>query len=135
MNFLKWWKGKEKKNTSAEESSTNSDVKVIDKTADTTTNYRKADHLVVNRLGNTHHGIYSGEGNVIYYNYYTGVIVEATLNEYAKGDPIKVVYSPQMYNSSTVLARARSRVGVREYNMMLNIGEQFVRWARGGDTY
>ncbi|WP_134703538.1 lecithin retinol acyltransferase family protein [Ammoniphilus sp. YIM 78166] len=99
--------------------------------------YCIADHLVVTRLGNSHHGLYSGEGRVIFYNYYSGVIVEAGLQDYAKGNAIKVVYSPVSFKNSTVMERARSRIGEREHNLYHNnnYSEQFVRWARGGGLW
>lgn len=135
MKLFRWWKGKQAENMANSNMESPNNIKVLDRTTFALPSYQLADHLVVNRLGNTHHGIFSGESQVIYYNYYTGMVVEASLEDYSKGDAVKVVYSPMMYNSATVISRARSRIGKREYHMMQNVGEQFVRWARGGGSY
>jgi len=131
MNIWNWWK-KKKEEQIEYRSEVQEDVENI-----TPVNalYQIADHLVVMRLGTSHHGIFSGNDQVIYYNYYSGFVVEGSLQEFTQGAPIKVIYSPVLYRNAQIISRARSRVGERNLQGFSNRSEEFVRWARGGDIW
>lgn len=130
MNIWNWWKKKKE-----EQIEYRSDVQEVENIAPVKPLYQIADHLVVMRLGTSHHGIYSGNDQVIYYHYYSGFVVENSLEEFSQGAPIKVMYSPVLFNSSLIISRGRSRVGERNLQGFSNRSEEFVRWVRGGDIW
>jgi len=105
------------------------------------TNYKLADHLFVYGVFGlyTHHGIYSGNGNVIHYHY-DGVdnicVHEVTLDEFSQGNKIYIYTekaSPIKYTPEEAIRRAESRMYESEYNLIINNCENFVRWCRFGD--
>lgn len=131
MNIWNWWKKKK-----GEEIGSRSDVQEeVNHLDHKQPIYQVADHLVVMRLGTSHHGLYSGNDQVIYYHYYSGFVMENTLEEFSQGAPIKVIYSPVLFSSSNIMARAKSRIGQRNLQGFSNRSEEFVRWARGGDIW
>jgi len=130
MNIWNWWKRKKE-----DQNEYQAEVHVAEDTPPIKPDYQIADHLVVMRLGTSHHGIFSGNDQVIYYNYYSGLVVENSLQEFSQGAPIKVIYSPVLYSSSQIISRGRSRIGERNLQGFTNRSEDFVRWARGGDIW
>lgn len=92
-----------------------------------------ADHICVDRYyptSYTHHGLYLGFGLVIHYDFKEICVV--TLEEFSKGKPIYRVNSPLAYAPAMAMARATKRLGEREYHLITNNCEHFVRWCRNG---
>lgn len=94
---------------------------------------RRADHLFVQRVGFTHHGLYLGRNRVIHYA--DRMVYDDTLENFAGGARIhrmSAEESPISYSVDEVIARAFSRIGEYKYNLFLNNCENFVRWCRNG---
>jgi hypothetical protein len=93
----------------------------------------KGDHLYVERgLGSfTHHGIDCGDGTVIHYQDGAS-IMRSTHQFFSKGKPIEVRYYAQADAPETILKRALSRLGERDYHLVFNNCEHFVTWCKTG---
>lgn len=90
-----------------------------------------AQHLKVNRLGYSHHALSINEYEVIHYQ--NGEVKIETIKSFAKGAAIYIIDTPRLYKKDEVLARAYSKLGEREYNLIFNNCEHFVRWTMNGD--
>lgn len=96
-------------------------------------------HLVSQRIGYRHHGIYVGKGNVVHYSGFadrmnTGRIEETTLEKFSAGSGYKVKnHDNRVYSSATIVKRARSRIGEDLYDLFSNNCEHFVNWCIEGD--
>lgn len=100
--------------------------------------YKAGEHLRIERGVYTHHGIYVGNGKVIHYSQgYDSVpeIREVSFKEFAgisKVDIVPEKDSPLRYTADEAVKRAYSRLGERNYNLVYNNCENFVRWCRAG---
>lgn len=96
-----------------------------------------ADHLFVQRVGYTHHGMYIGNGEVIHY--LKDCVSIDSLETFADGAKIhkKSDYESRLsYSADEAVRRGYSRLGEDEYNLFKNNCENFVRWCRnGGEEY
>lgn len=91
------------------------------------------DHLFVYRPFFTHHGLYVGEEQVIHYA--RGKVRLENFNRFTYGCQICVLppsESPLRHSKTEAINRAKSRLGEREYNLITNNCEHFVRWCRDG---
>ena len=89
-------------------------------------------HLCVKRtepLLYTHHGLYLGFGLVIHYDFEKICIVR--LEEFSNKKALYTVESKRTYDIATAIARATSRLGEQEYNLITNNCEHFVLWCLG----
>jgi hypothetical protein len=92
------------------------------------------DHLYVDRIGYTHHGIFVGDDRVIHYEgpqlaQPLGMVTEVSLKVFAGGAEVKVQDYPfRTHDAGESVARARSRIGEELYNLFANNCEQFVVW-------
>ena len=99
---------------------------------------KKGDHLVVSRLGYTHHGLYVGDGSVIHYSglasdLSSGVVEQIDLESFANGSEVGVRhYKRRTYSRQKSVDRAYSRLGEDDYNVILNNCEHFVTWCITG---
>lgn len=96
-------------------------------------NFDLADHLYIQKLGYTHHGLYIGNNRVIHY--IDGEIQETSLDSFADGSKVFVKQeyeSPINYSTREVISRAKRRIGESKYNLGTNNCENFVRWCRAG---
>jgi cell wall-associated NlpC family hydrolase len=106
--------------------------------ADVELGIRLGAHLVGERDGYSHHGIYVGNGQVIHYGGFHHTVrrrpVEAiSLRRFAAGRPIGVRREPAaVYLGSDAVARARSRLGEDEYGLLTNNCEHFCTWCLYG---
>jgi hypothetical protein len=99
-------------------------------------NLELADHLFVQRIGYTHHGIYVGNGKVIHY-LLESVKVD-TLEVFADGAKIHKKSNEESYLSYSqeeAVNRAYSRCAENNYNLIINNCESFVRWCRNGSSH
>ncbi|MBN3776394.1 efflux transporter outer membrane subunit [Burkholderia sp. Ac-20345] len=95
-------------------------------------------HLVSDRDGYAHHGIYAGNGLVIHYGGFHGSArrcpVECVpLCRFAANKGIRVQPEPDAaYTGMTVVERARSRLGEDRYQLLTNNCEHFCTWCVRG---
>nr|WP_269506474.1 lecithin retinol acyltransferase family protein [Burkholderia sp. IMCC1007] len=95
-------------------------------------------HLVSDRDGYSHHGIYVGDGRVVHYaglctSLHRGPIEEVTLERFAAGHAVRVVPHPYAaYAGRTAVLRARSRLGENRYRLLTNNCEHFCTWCVEG---
>jgi hypothetical protein len=95
--------------------------------------------LVTRRRGYAHFGIYVGCGRVVHYagrlQYPQGLVEEISLPDFAAGRPVYVASTPTHFTSmEDVVRRARSRLGERSYDLMLNNCEHFCSWCQTGEA-
>ncbi|MBB5502222.1 lecithin retinol acyltransferase family protein [Paraburkholderia sp. MM5384-R2] len=92
------------------------------------------DHLVSERDGYTHHGIYAGNGKVIHYGGFHRCakrrpIEYISLHGFAAGKGLKVQHEPDaIYTGLDAVQRARSRLGEDRYQLLTNNCEHFCTW-------
>lgn len=95
-------------------------------------------HLVTQRIGFVHHGIYVGEGRVIHYGALgrllpKGPVEEIALSCFSRGRPISVRSGlPVKFTAQEVVKRARSRIGEDRYRLLSNNCEHFCEWCLRG---
>lgn len=91
-------------------------------------------HLVSEREGYSHHGIYAGNGEVIHYGGFHHSVgrrpVESiSLRSFAAGRRIGVRLEPDaVYRGLDAVTRARSRLGEDRYGILTNNCEHFCTW-------
>ena len=97
----------------------------------------RGDHICVKRFLYCHHGIDCGDGSVIHY---TGnpwqrknaLITRDSLENFAKGAPLRIVtYTPQPAEDE-VLQRAEERLNETRYSLLFNNCEHFARYCMTG---
>lgn len=105
------------------------------------THWDRADHLFIRRGVYTHHAIYIGAGQVIHYSTIPDGELHlqiATLEEFAEGHTVQCLTeeeSPLKYTRDEAVRRAYGRLNERQYHLLDNNCEAFVRWCRnGGDA-
>jgi hypothetical protein len=100
------------------------------------------DHLVTNRTGYTHHGLYIGNNKVIHYTGKSGNISDAstgriktdTLANFAKGKGYFIQeHQNAKYRGEKAVNRAKSRLGEKNYDLFNNNCEQLINWAIDND--
>ncbi|AXF25358.1 RND transporter [Burkholderia pyrrocinia] len=95
-------------------------------------------HLVSEREGYAHHGIYAGNGRVIHYGGFHCCTrrcpVECiSLRRFAANKGIRVQPEPDaVYTGTAVVERARSRLGEDRYRLLTNNCEHFCTWCVQG---
>ena len=94
-------------------------------------------HLIVRRLGYVHHGIYVGNHRVIHYSgeptrKRDASVRESSLEDFASGGKIMVLAYSCCDSPATVIDRARSRLGERDYDLVHNNCEHFATWCKLG---
>jgi hypothetical protein len=91
-------------------------------------------HLVTPRRGYVHHGIYVGEGRVIHYAGFKGLlrrgpVEEISLEAFSGGRGFAVRKAVR-----EAAARARSRLGEDRYRFLTNNCEHFAEWCATGQS-
>ncbi|WP_424065610.1 lecithin retinol acyltransferase family protein [Paraburkholderia sp.] len=96
-------------------------------------------HLVTQRRGYAHHGVYVGNGKVVHYaglcgSAHRGPVEEVTLERFAAGHEIAVRPHPcPSYAGDEAVRRARSRLGENHYRLLTNNCEHFCTWCLFGE--
>lgn len=96
-------------------------------------------HLVTERRGYAHHGIYIGEGKVVHYagfagSLHRGPVEETTVEAFAAGRMVTVKANPcARHVGLEAVARARSRLGEDNYRLLTNNCEHFCTWCLFGE--
>ena len=96
------------------------------------------DHVVVDRILYTHHGVYIGHNKLIHYSGEGGTvgeISEISLEDFAKGDEFWVYKHENPLPPGKIVERAKSRLGENLYNMALNNCEHFCHWCCTGRSW
>lgn len=97
-------------------------------------------HLVTQRRGYEHHGIYVGNGRVVHYagfagSAHRGPVEEVELNRFAAGHALTIRPTPSArYVGDEAVRRARSRLGENRYRLLTNNCEHFCAWCLLGES-
>ena len=97
-------------------------------------------HLVTERLGYTHHGLYAGAGKVVHYSglsrsLHRGPVQEITLEAFANGHPVWIRQNPNArFAGHEAVRRAYSRLGEDRYRLISNNCEHFCTWCVHGES-
>ncbi|WP_180734365.1 lecithin retinol acyltransferase family protein [Paraburkholderia sp. PGU19] len=108
------------------------------RSTDTQPTFAVGAHLVSEREGYTHHGIYAGNGLVIHYGGFHRSTMRrpveyASLNDFSAGRDIHVASeSDVVYTGIDALRRAKSRLGEDRYQLFTNNCEHFSTWCVRG---
>ena len=100
----------------------------------------KGDHIwVIRPLKYTHHGIDCGDGTVIHFTGEPGkksdaAVARTTMAEFALDSIVHLREYSEKDNAETVVERAESKLGSREYNLVTNNCEHFATWCCTGKT-
>jgi hypothetical protein len=101
---------------------------------------QRGDHIRAGLPGRPHHdGIYLGDGSVIHLVGTTGEgktgarVQIGTLAQFADGRPVSVRHYASSQDPEAVIARAMSRLGEGNYNLIFNNCQHFARWCATGD--
>lgn len=80
-----------------------------------------------------HHGIDCGDGTVIHYRKTGAAAVSRTsMALFDQGQPITIKRQPVAFLPDAVVERAKSRLGERRYDLLLNNCEHFATWCKTG---
>lgn len=97
-------------------------------------------HLVTQRRGYEHHGIYVGNGRVVHYagfasSAHRGPVEEVELTRFAAGHALTIRLTPSArYVGDEAVCRARSRLGENRYRLLTNNCEHFCAWCLLGES-
>ena len=98
----------------------------------------RGDHLKVQRLGYTHHGVEIDGGKVVHYSgladrLAAGPVQVVSKARFACGRPVEVVRHRRRLPPDEVIERALSRLGEDRYNVLIRNCEHFATWAVTGE--
>ncbi len=81
-----------------------------------------------------HHGIDCGDGTVIHYSKARDIaaIARTSYDAFSWGNPVYTVRKSLIYAPDVVVERATSRLGERQYDLLLNNCEHFANWCTTG---
>lgn len=91
-------------------------------------------HLISEREGYSHHGIYAGNGMVIHYggfhrSWKRRPVEYIPLHDFAAGRGVEIRSEPNAaYTGMDAVERARSRIGEDRYRLLTNNCEHFCTW-------
>jgi hypothetical protein len=97
-------------------------------------------HLITQRRGYEHHGIYAGNGKVIHYagfakSAHRGPVEEVPLEQFADGHAVAVRPHPfPKFSGEETVLRARTRLGENRYRLLTNNCEHFCAWCLLGES-
>ncbi|MEG4940933.1 lecithin retinol acyltransferase family protein [Microcoleus sp. F4-D5] len=93
----------------------------------------KGDHIYIQQIPHTHHGIDCGDDSVIHYGKRQGgIICRISKNEFASGNKIYVKEYGKCYSDDSVVRRAEGRLGEKGYDLFSNNCEHFAYWCKTG---
>jgi hypothetical protein len=91
-------------------------------------------HLVTQRRGYLHHGIYVGGDRVVHYSgssrtWRGGPVEEVSVEEFSAGRSVSIKPTPNArFRGAEIVRRARSRLGEDRYRLASNNCEHFCEW-------
>lgn len=86
-----------------------------------------ASHLVTPRFGYQHHGLFTGNNQVIHLTS-NDIIEEVSLSDFTQGNGYQIQKYHSKFSQQEIINRARSRLGYEDYSVMFNNCESFVNW-------
>ncbi|WP_197386276.1 lecithin retinol acyltransferase family protein [Ralstonia pseudosolanacearum] len=98
-------------------------------------------HLVTERKGYEHHGIYVGNGQVIHYagfsrRQHRGPVEKISVARFACGFAVYIKFEAcPRYDGEEVTRRAGSRLGENDYRLLTNNCEHFCSWCLFGECH
>jgi 1-acyl-sn-glycerol-3-phosphate acyltransferase len=97
----------------------------------------RGDHVFVERLGYTHHGIDTGDKTVIHYAGEVGqkanaTVCETPLEGFTKGSPLLIRPYAACDSPEVIVDRAKSRLGEASHNLAFDDCEHFATWCKTG---
>lgn len=93
----------------------------------------KGDHIYIQHVGYTHHGIDCGDDSVIHFGRRGGEIIgRISKNDFASGNKIHVKEYGKCYSDDAVVRRAEGRLGEKGYDLFSNNCEHFAYWCKTG---
>jgi hypothetical protein len=100
----------------------------------------RGDHIFVERLAYTHHGIDTGRGTVIHYTGVAGrkkkqngaAVRETPIDAFGRREEIKVRLYDKCDSPDVILKRAESRLREARYSLVFNNCEHFATWCKTG---
>lgn len=115
---------------------TNLPVRAVSSLTSGDLNLEKGDHIYIQGLGYTHHGVYIGNYEVIHYDKgsdgRTSIQIDSL--ETFKGNThlfkCSESASPAKHSRDEIVSRAYRKLGESSYNLIFNNCEHFVRWCR-----
>ena len=99
-----------------------------------------AAHVVTERMGYTHHGIYIGAGMVVHYAGLSRVwlarpVEKVSLADFAQDRPVWVhAHLNPRFTPEEIVTRAQSRLGEDRYRITSNNCEHFCEWCVQGQS-
>ncbi|WP_069789559.1 lecithin retinol acyltransferase family protein [Cyanobacterium sp. IPPAS B-1200] len=81
-----------------------------------------------------HHGIDTGDGNIIHYRKPSEIVETTTFDTFSKGNRVYIRQYPRGFSfiPDIVIERAFSRLGEKKYNLLFNNCEHFATWCKTG---
>lgn len=81
-----------------------------------------------------HYGIDCGDGTVIHYRKPSEIIERTSIETFSRGNPVYVMddFEGFYFVDDVVVARAESRLGENNYNLLFNNCEHFAWWCKTG---
>ena len=81
-----------------------------------------------------HYGIDCGDGTVIHYRKPSEIVEQTSLATFSRGNPTYIAECSKgfAYVPAVVVARAKSRLGENNYNLLSNNCEHFACWCKTG---
>ena len=95
----------------------------------------KGDHIFVERVGYSHHGIDSGNGRVIHFvgeKISDAAVKVESIRKFANGGKVYRRNSKAKYARDVIVRRAKGSIGKEKYNLVFNNCEHFANWCRTG---
>ena len=98
----------------------------------------RADHIYVSRGAYTHQGIDAGDGTVIHFSgepgtaKFNAAIERTSMDDFLKGGEIKIRRYGKRDDADTTMRRAESRIGDKDYHLVINNCEHFATWCCTG---
>ncbi|MEG5159006.1 lecithin retinol acyltransferase family protein [Microcoleus sp. AT3-A2] len=93
----------------------------------------KGDHIYIQHVGYTHHGIDCGDDSVIHFGRRGGEkICRISKKDFASGNKINVKEYGKCYPDDSVVRRAEGRLGEKGYDIFSNNCEHFAYWCKTG---
>lgn len=108
-------------------------------TADSTPTLPLGAHLVTERNGYEHHGIYVGGGEVVHYAGFAhplrrGPVEKTTVDRFSAGYAVYIrIGACPKYDGKEIARRAGSRLGESNYRLLTNNCEHFCAWCLFGE--
>ena len=104
----------------------------------TTYQPKPGDHIKVRRKYYSHHGIYVGNDQVVHYSgevkdHRHARVSLVSLEDFLEGGVLCLVTYPRpAYPPEAIVARAKSRLGENEYNLVFGNCEHYATWCVTG---